>query len=123
MQPSESIKMNTINQSPQISGASHVGVMSFRAECMTDVDNLMVMIPESAFSSFVVSKSSEMLNLPDVQVEIVTSSDMTISTFYHFMSIVPDSHVMMQTLRALAVCDNSMIRRNFPEESDINWLN
>ncbi len=83
--------------------------LSFRAECEHDVRLLFEAILAEGFMLKRSIDRSQMF--PDVRVEITTSANL--EEIMAIMRTIPDSHVMMQTLRAVPLNENSL-EREFP---------
>lgn len=84
-----------------------MGIYSFRAECQADVEQLSAnckavgitwtslrVIPDKGF--------------PDVEVELETTA--TLDELLNAVRAVQDGHVVLQTLRAVPLAQNSLIR-------------
>jgi hypothetical protein len=79
---------------------------SFRAECQADVDSLREALSGTRVSSSMKCFPDEMF--PDVEVELETHAPL--ETIRTIMRGVEDGHVMVETLRACALSDNSLER-------------
>lgn len=81
---------------------------SFRAECMHDVEVLTALLPTMSIEDGDVAISPIVLGLPDVKVEVLTTAPL--DTLKRAMGRVPDSHVMLETLRPCPLAQNSLER-------------
>ncbi|MGO4801149.1 hypothetical protein ACEN2T_17865 [Pseudomonas sp. W22_MBD1_FP4] len=82
-------------------------VFSFRAECRLDVDKFTLAVDQSGIASKVlIHPDAE--GFPDVKVE--AEFDTTLEQLRAILRNQSDSHVMIQTLRALPLVSNSLER-------------
>lgn len=80
--------------------------LSFRAECEHDVRLLFEAILKEGFQLKRSIKRSQ--KFPDVSVEMQTSA--SLEEIQQMLREIPDSHVMLQTLRPLLLKDNNLER-------------
>lgn len=101
-------------------GDDHTGTVSFRAECPHDVEMLVSALDNANPGSYLIAGSWEDGEFPDVEVEMQIRPPLTIAGLHAFMRAVPDSHVMMETLRSGPAELNSMERR-YESEKPADW--
>ena len=90
-----------------------LSVYSFRAELSQDVDKFLYALSQrNIFFKYSKQGSS---HLPDICVELHTSA--TIEDLRDVLRTVKDSHVMLETLRALPLSENNLER-----DISIVWL-
>lgn len=97
---------------------NYCGIVSFRAECSQDVEGLLeraAMVYPMQVSEVRVEDCQLKGNIPipDKDVEMIVSGDLTIARLHAVMLAVPDGHVMAETLRAVPLSENSLERRYF----------
>ena len=80
-------------------------IFSFRAECEHDIRLLFEAMMQQGYR---LKRTVKRGIMPDVSVEIRTSA--TQQEVIELLSQIPDSHVMIQTLRPVLMKDNSMER-------------
>lgn len=85
-------------------------VVSFRAECIADVELLIASLGTDAVNFTVVTKTTDG-KYPDCEVEANLSGGLTAQRLHGHMVACVDGHVMAQTLRAVPASANSMKRR------------
>jgi hypothetical protein len=81
-------------------------IYSFRAECQDDVDRLRLALTTAGISSSMQITRPD--QLPDVQVEL--ESQAKLETIRNIMRGVIDGHVMVETLRARPLANNTLER-------------
>lgn len=85
-------------------------VFSCRAQCPADVEALAPVLGFASPSGI----RMEMRELRDgtgqVEVELLAGHEVTLSGLRNTIRMVPDGHVMLQTLRALSLAENCMTR-------------
>jgi len=81
-------------------------IYSFRAECQADLDQLVRKLRSSAIHCFMSGAQDK--QFPDCEVELET--DAPLETIRNSMRAVEDGHVMVQTLRACPLAENSLER-------------
>jgi len=79
-------------------------VFSFRAECQRDVHALESMLSERTVCTIV----PDSMGLPDCDVEI--RADITLGALMKLIRTIPDGHIMLQTVRAIPLLQNSLDR-------------
>ena len=89
-------------------------IVSFRAECDHDVDLLLDALRANFKGAFTVRDRAVIL-IPDVKVELGMKSPLSIEAIKRTMRSIPDSYVMLQTLRATPLAENSLERLVQPE--------
>lgn len=93
---------------PQPVSADYVGVVSFRAECEHDLEELNGVLSENLPGTFRITNADEVRS--DCGVEMEIHGKLTIAILYAAMRHVPDGHVMAETLRALPLNENPLER-------------
>ena len=95
--------------------APALNVFSFRAECLNDVRvwQRLLSTMSTAGGSVEITEYNKHFEIPDVVVEIYTPC--SLETMLNVMRMVPDGHVMLQTLRACSKTQNSL-ERNYDAE-------
>ena len=81
-------------------------IYSFRAECLADAEAFQAQIPESAEVQR--WEASTDVGYPDVEVEFET--DAPLAALRAMLRKTVDGHVMLQTLQAVPLADNSLER-------------
>lgn len=84
-----------------------MNVFSLRAECVSDTDKLRSSVG-AAFPMSVFSMHSDEGGLPDQEVEIRT--ELGLEELQAMIRSIPDGHVMLQTLQAVPLAENSLER-------------
>lgn len=83
-----------------------MGIYSFRAECQTDVEGFRQALNAAEISHSIDCRPDS--QFPDVDVELKT--DATLEILKTLLRTVPDGHVMVETLRAGPLAENSLER-------------
>ena len=92
--------------------ASKPKVFSCRAECEADVTRFVELLRVTCQSQarVFVAKPEEWVS--DVLVEVHAKPDMSYETILSTCRMVPDGHVMLQTMRPVPVTRNSLERNH-----------
>jgi hypothetical protein len=83
-----------------IEAGSFMEVCSFRAECKADLDALCDLFSKHEVRGF--------LMVDGLEVELL--SNLPLISVRNYMECMVDSHVMIETLRPVALADNSLER-------------
>lgn len=83
-------------------------VFSFGAECAVDIERLKAALPTTCVDSVRMSLGAMKEGLQ--AVELFASAAVPMAAVLGAMRVVPDSHVMLQTLRPVALAENSLQR-------------
>ncbi|MFL9611113.1 hypothetical protein ACKF11_13590 [Methylobacillus sp. Pita2] len=89
--------------------ANSTNTFSCRAECQYDVDQLKLQLDAQAIANTMETKVM-MQPFPDVGVELKLENSMDV--VLDILRQIPDSHVMIQTLKAEPLGDNEL-KRNY----------
>lgn len=109
----------TLPVAPQYLGErTFVGTVSFRAECANDVEALFSLLKDEFTGAWDQCLNQPADLEPDVEVELLIRMPLTISELYRVMKKIDDGYVMVETLRALPLAKNSLIRRDEPSAFD-----
>lgn len=105
-----------------------VVTVSFRAECMHDVEVLSEKLAKdfpggvkaSRVEPGTITVDGNKLPIPDVSVEAVIAHPLDIATLHRVMQGIEDGHVMVETLRQLPLSENSLERR-YNDGEPVDW--
>lgn len=88
-------------------------IFSFRAECAHDVTEFIVAAHKAGVPAVLTRVNPMMFNatdaMPDTTAEVFSNGG-TLEQMREVMRTIPDSHVMLQTLRQVPLKDNSLER-------------
>ncbi len=85
-----------------------MAVYSFRAEFQSDVDHLFALFKTHSITHTAVVLPDDVI--PDVVVELTTDAELEQLLF--LLQKIPDSHVIIDTLRPLPIKENHMDRNH-----------
>ncbi|MES2877483.1 MAG: hypothetical protein V4713_03605 [Pseudomonadota bacterium] len=84
-----------------------MNIYSLRAECMADADKLKKLV-NAACAVSELSMKANADGLPDQEIEIRT--ELIFDEVLSLIRAIPDGHVMLQTLEAVPLAENSLER-------------
>ncbi len=97
-------------------------VISFRAECQKDFEEL-----KNKFFNHHISYQETGLRkengFPDIEVQLTFLYRVSLDLIFELMAEIPDSYVMLETLRPVTLKENSFERRAHGYKKPDSWIN
>lgn len=107
-------------ENPPLAGNDFEGIVSFKAECLADIDRLKKALAKHSSNNFDFLKIDPKQEGSDFGVEMRIRKPLSIKGLRDLLDSIIDCHRMTETLRALPLSENSL--ENFGNTVDVyDW--